>query len=423
MANARKIALKALLEVEQGGAYSNITIDRLLAQSNALPQDRALATALFYGVLDRRITLDWVLSNYTTSSLSKTGDITLAALRIALFQIMYMDRIPPSAAVNETVNIVKKSPERYNAAFVNAVLRNILRRGTDLPEPNTPEGISIVFSCPPPIVQSFIEDYGILNTVQLLEASLEAPPVTVRVNTLKTTADALAKRLRAEGVESRPAEMPDALHLDGSINLRTLKSYSDGLFHIQDLASQISVSRLAPKAGERVLDVCAAPGGKSFTMAELMGNKGSITALDIHPHRVELIANGAKRLGIDIISANCADATALEDTLGQFDAILCDVPCSGLGVIRRKPEIKYKDIDEFMALPELQLSILESAAKRLNATGRLLYSTCTLRTAENEATVRAFLDRNRGYELSFEHTFMPHTDGTDGFYCALIKKI
>lgn len=423
MANARKIALKALLEVEQGGAYSNITIDRLLAQSNALPQDRALATALFYGVLDRRITLDWVLSNYTTSSLSKTGDITLAALRIALFQIMYMDRIPPSAAVNETVNIVKKSPERYNAAFVNAVLRNILRRGTDLPEPNTPEGISIVFSCPPPIVQSFIEDYGILNTVQLLEASLEAPPVTVRVNTLKTTADALAKRLRAEGVESRPAEMPDALHLDGSINLRTLKSYSDGLFHIQDLASQISVSRLAPKAGERVLDVCAAPGGKSFTMAELMGNKGSITALDIHPHRVELIANGAKRLGIDIISANCADATALEDTLGQFDAILCDVPCSGLGVIRRKPEIKYKDIDEFMALPELQLSILESAAKRLNATGRILYSTCTLRTAENEATVRAFLDRNRGYELSFEHTFMPHTDGTDGFYCALIKKI
>ncbi len=423
MANARKIALKALLEVEQGGAYSNITIDRLLAQSNALPQDRALATALFYGVLDRRITLDWVLSNYTTSSLSKTGDITLAALRIALFQIMYMDRIPPSAAVNETVNIVKKSPERYNAAFVNAVLRNILRRGTDLPEPNTPEGISIVFSCPPPIVQSFIEDYGILNTVQLLEASLEAPPVTVRVNTLKTTADALAKRLRAEGVESRPAEMPDALHLDGSINLRTLKSYSDGLFHIQDLASQISVSRLAPKAGERVLDVCAAPGGKSFTMAELMGNKGSITALDIHPHRVELIANGAKRLGIDIISANCADATALEDTLGKFDAILCDVPCSGLGVIRRKPEIKYKDIDEFMALPELQLSILESAAKRLNATGRLLYSTCTLRTAENEATVRAFLDRNRGYELSFEHTFMPHTDGTDGFYCALIKKI
>ncbi len=422
MANARLIALRALLEVEQSGAFSNIALDRMLNTEHILPQDKALATALFYGVLDRKITIDYVLSNFMIRSVSKTDPITITALRLAVYQIMYMDRIPPSAAVNESVELVKKSPERYNAAFTNGVLRNILRQGVELPEISTPKTISIVFSCPLPIVEGFITDYGMQNALAILESSLETPPVTVRVNTLKTNTNKLREILSKENVATQAVSIPDALNIEDTVNVRNLESYRSGLFHIQDAASQISISKLSPKAGERVLDVCAAPGGKSFTMAELMQNTGSITALDIHEHRVKLIDQGAKRLGIGIITPAQADATNLPDKSGNFDAILCDVPCSGLGVIRRKPEIKYKPAEEFATLPQLQFDILTNAAKHLKSGGRLLYSTCTLRIAENEAVVHSFTEQNPEFSIKYEHTFMPHIDGTDGFYCALITK-
>lgn len=423
MANARMTALKALLEVDESGAFSNIALDRLLGTGNLLPQDRALATALFYGVLDRKITLDYVLANFISRPISKTGKVTLTALRIALYQIMYMDRIPPSAAVNQSVELVKKSPERYNASFTNGVLRNILRHGVHLPNPDTPKNISIVFSCPLPIVDGFITDYGLQNTVALLEHSLLAPPVTVRVNTLKTDCASLCRRFGNENITVFKTDIPNALNIESALNIHELASYGDGLFHIQDAASQISISKLAPASGERVLDVCAAPGGKSFTMAELMQNAGSILALDIHEHRVKLIENGVRRLGLNIITAARSDATALPEEIGLFDAVLCDVPCSGLGVIRRKPEIKYKSAEEFETLPALQHKILSCAARHLKSGGRLLYSTCTLRIAENEDVVRAFLENNRAFTLRYEHTFMPHIDGTDGFYCALITKV
>lgn len=422
MANARLIALKALLEVEESGAFSNITLDRMLDSDKILPQDKALATALFYGVLDRKITLDYILSQYMSRPVSKTVPMTITALRIALYQIMYMDRIPPSAAVNQSVDLIKKSPERYNASFTNGVLRNILRQEINLPEPTSPQNISIIFSCPLPIVEGFIADYGVQNTIAILEHSLAAPPVTVRVNTIKTDTDTLFKRLIKEGLMVQKSDIPNALNIENAVNVRALQSYSEGLFHIQDAASQISISKLSPTAGECVLDVCAAPGGKSFTMAELMQNRGKILALDIHEHRVKLIKKGAARLGLDIITPALADSTALPDEVGIFDAVLCDVPCSGLGVIRRKPEIKYKSSAEFELLPDLQYNILSNAAQHLKSGGRLLYSTCTLRIAENEAVVRAFIDKNPDFALRYEHTFMPHTDGTDGFYCALITK-
>ena len=195
-----------------------------------------------------------------------------------------------------------------------------------------------------------------------------------------------------------------------------------GLYYLQEASAMAPVTLLEPQPGETVLDLCAAPGGKSFTMAELMQNTGSITALDIHEHRVKLIEQGAKRLGIGIITPAQADATNLPDKSGNFDAILCDVPCSGLGVIRRKPEIKYKPAEEFATLPQLQFDILTNAAKHLKSGGRLLYSTCTLRIAENEAVVHSFTEQNPEFSIKYEHTFMPHIDGTDGFYCALITK-
>ncbi len=422
MANARFIALKALNEVLQSGAFSNIALDRLLASDQILPPDRALATALFYGVLDRKITIDYVLSNFMSRPVSKTAPITLNALRIAVYQIMYMDRIPTSAAVNESVNLVKRSPERYNVAFVNGTLRSILREGITLPEISDSESLSVVFSCPLPIVEGFINDYGMENTVAILESSLDAPPITVRVNSIKTDADSLIDFLSEEGINAEKTDVDGALDIQNTVNIRELNCYRAGLFHIQDCASQISISKLAPRAGESVLDVCAAPGGKSFTMAQLMQNKGKITAFDIHEHRVGLIERAAKRLGINIIDAATADATQLPDELGEFDAVLCDVPCSGLGVIRRKPEIKYKSVKEFEMLPKLQYCILCSAAKHLKSGGRLLYSTCTLRMAENEEVVGRFIEKHPEYTVQYEHTFMPHTDGTDGFYCALITR-
>ncbi len=422
MSNARKIALTALLEVDNNAAYSNLVLDKVLKNAKLLPHDRALTTALFYGVLDRRITIDYIISRFSTTPMRKIDPLTLNALRVAVFQIIYMDKIPVSAAINESVNLVKYSAERRNVSFTNAVLRNISRENITLPDNTTPEGICIYYSCPRSIVDGLIYDYGIENTVKILEYSLKAPAVTIRLNSTIDTDESICEKLLGEDIKTIPLDLPHAYNIEGNINLRESKAYGEGLFHIQDMASQRAISVLDPKPDERILDVCAAPGGKSFTMAELMDNKGSIVSLDIHEHRVELIKKGALRLGLHIIDAKCRDSSCLSDDLGEFDAVLCDVPCSGLGVIRRKPEIKYKPIEEFMELPIIQLSILKSAAERVKQGGRLLYSTCTLRHDENENVVRAFLDENKSFELINEHTFLPHIDNTDGFYCALLGK-
>ncbi len=421
MANARKTAVKALLKVRES-AYSNITLNKVLNEDQLSGTDRALATALFYGVLDRTITLDYVLSQHIKSPLKKVSAIALENLRVALFQIMYMDSIPDSAAVNEAVNIIKSSKLKHLSGFVNGVLRNILRNNITLPDGNDIRSLSIKYSCPIWIVESFINDYGNDNTIALLQSSLQAPPVTVRVNTLKTTADELFTKLGNEGISAKQIDFDGALEIIGGINVSNCNAYKNGLFHIQDLASQTAVKILNPTQDETVLDICSAPGGKSFTMAQCMNNKGSITACDLYESRVDLIKIGAKRLGIYNISALQNDATQLNGNFKQFDAILCDVPCSGLGVIRRKPEIKYKNIDEYSDITLIQGEILETTSTYLKPGGRLLYSTCTLRQCENEAVINGFLDKHSDYKVKYQHTFMPHKDGTDGFYCALLQK-
>ncbi len=422
MANARNIALKALLEVKSGGAYSNITLNKIFSENDIDPQAKALATAIFYGVLDRSITLDYILSKHIKTPLKKVSPLALESLRIALYQIMFMDKIPESAAVNEAVKLVKNSKQKYLSGFVNGVLRSILREGTELPCGEDSQSLSIKYSCPEWIVQSFIADYGVDNTVELLKHSLSAPPVTLRVNTLKTDTETLVSKLAKSGIGAEKSMLDNSVEIIGGIDISRNNHYLDGLFHIQDTASQTAVKALSLQKSERVLDLCAAPGGKSFTMAQYMENKGEIVACDIYEHRLELINKGAKRLGIDIINTQLNDATALNDGFGTFDAILCDVPCSGLGVIRRKPEIKYKNIDEYKDITIIQSKILENAASYLKENGRILYSTCTLRKCENEGVIKGFLDKHPNYELKYEHTFMPHTDGTDGFYCALLQK-
>lgn len=421
MANARKIALNALLEVRQS-AYSNITLNKFLSETDLSASDKSLATAIFYGVLDRTITLDFVLGKYIKTPLKRVAPSALENLRMALYQIMFMDKIPDSAAVNEGVKLVKNSKQKHLAGFVNGVLRNILREGYTLPDGKDVYSLSVKYSCPEWIIESFVGDYGIDDTISLLEHSLLTPPVTLRVNTLKTDVTSLVDKLSIEGIATKAISLDNALELVGGIDVTKNSCYRDGLFHVQDLASQTAVSILNPHENENVLDICAAPGGKTFTIAQYMKNIGKIVACDLYEKRVELIKKGAKRLGINNITVQQNDATVKNEMLGQFDVILCDVPCSGLGVIRRKPEIKYKDINEYTDITLIQSKILENAASYLKQDGRILYSTCTLRKCENEGVIKGFLDKYPHYELKYEHTFMPHVDGTDGFYCALLQK-
>ena len=339
MANARKTAVKALLKIEQDSAYSNITLNSVFKESEFSSADKALISALVYGVLDRKITLDYVLSRFMKTPVKKTAPFTLMVLRTALYQIMYMDKIPQSAAVNEAVKLIKTSKENRNSGFVNAVLRAVLRAEKLLPEGDSINELSIRFSCPELIVKSFFEDYGKENTKKLLESSLETPPLTVRVNTAKTDAESLKQSFLDDGIACESADIDNCLYFPKGFDVQNNESYKKGYFYVQDTASQKAVSVLSPQKNTRVLDMCAAPGGKSFTMANLMENKGELIACDLYEARVKLIADSAKRLGLDIIHPAVCDATEYNENLGLFDCILCDVPCSGLGVLRRKPEI------------------------------------------------------------------------------------
>ena len=359
-----------------------------------------------------------VLGKFLKTPLKKVAPFTKEVLRTALYQIMFMDKIPDSAAVDEAVKLVKSSKESRNSGFVNAVLRNVLRAENLLPNGDSLEDLSVIYSCPINIIKSFTDDYGIENTKKLLSESLKPAEITVRVNTVKTDVETFQKLI---GVNTKKTDINGGLVLESGIDVSQNELYKDGLFYVQDLASQKAVSVLNPEVDTRVLDMCAAPGGKSFTMALLMQNKGEIVSCDLYVKRVELIEKSAKRLGLDIIKPKVSDATVYDSSLGKFDYILCDVPCSGLGVIRRKPDIKYKDFTEFDSLCEIQSKILNNAIKYLKKGGKILYSTCTLRIKENDDIVNSFLEKNKDFVCEYSHTFMPHTDGTDGFYCALLK--
>lgn len=413
MANARKTAVKVLVKIEKEGTYSNLGVAEALKNSELKLQDKYLATAIIYGVLDRKITLDYILSKFLKTPINKTEPFTLMVLRSALYQIKYMDKIPESAAVNEAVKIMKSSKFSRNAGFVNGVLRSVLRTDVEIPKGDSAEDLSVRYSCPLWIVESFLKDYGLEDTKALLEESLKPAPTVLRINTVKADISEIEKEYEIK---------ENSIELTKGIDISNSELYKKGLVYAQDYASQRAVEILSPKSGDRVLDLCSAPGGKAFTMANLMGNKGEILACDLYPHRVELIKRTAKRLGLDIIKTAVADATEYNPKLGEFDCVLCDVPCSGLGVIRRKPEIKYNALPCLEKLKNIQLSILKNAVKYLKKGGKLLYSTCTLRREENEKLVISFQKEYNDLCKVYEHTFMPHKDGTDGFYCALFEK-
>ena len=436
----RKAALDALLRVEQGG-YSNLVIDHTLQKAGLDGRDAAFATQLFYGVLERQITLDAILAHFSKTPLGKLTPIARMCLRMGAYQIVYMDKVPPSAAVNESVELVKKSRESRASGYVNGVLRALLRAGDTAPllQASTErETLALAASAPLWLVDHLCKSYGEGCARELLDSCFGRPPLHLRVNTTRTDPEALCGILASQGIEAAVSERcPGAVTVSkGAGSLERLPAYREGLFHVQDLASQLCCMALDPQPGERVLDCCAAPGGKSFTLAEHMNNCGELVATDLYPSKIGLIRDGAGRLGLSCIHAQAGDAAECDEALGNFDKICCDVPCSGLGIIRRKPEIRYKNVAILDNLAEMQYRILCNNAQRLRPGGRLVYSTCTLNPAENEAIVDRFLAEHPDFapaevlpglprregERAHHITLFPHVHHTDGFFLAALTK-
>ncbi|MBR5321141.1 MAG: 16S rRNA (cytosine(967)-C(5))-methyltransferase RsmB [Clostridia bacterium] len=418
----RFLAYKILSKIERDKAYSNIAVDTVLNQNEA--SSAPFVCALVYGVIERKITLDYYLSQLLTQPIKKLNPQVLTILRMGVYQIKYMDKVPVSAAVNESVKLSKKVKCGFASGLINSVLRKVASTEILLPETdNKIYDLSIAYSCPENLVTHFVNDYGYIKAEEILKASLGSVPVFLRVNTLKTTHKELIDILANEGIVTKSLGNGTTLEVvDGGAVFKT-DAYKKGYFHAQDLASQDCITNFAPKKNEIVFDMCAAPGGKSFTMAQMMENQGEVYSFDLYDHKIKLINDGAKRLGIDIIKAQICDASVYNPDLPKADKILCDVPCAGLGVIRRKPEIKYKDFCFIDKLCELQYNILENSALYLKEKGVIMYSTCSLSNKENTEICRRFLEEHKDFKNGGMVTMFPHEKGSDGFfYATLIRE-
>lgn len=439
MKSPRQAAFEALLKVQRDSAYSNLAVDAILKENEHFDErDKAFVCNLVYGTLDRLILIDYNLGLYLNQPVRKLKPELHTILRLGAYQILFLDKVPSRAAVSESVNLAKVNKSAFAASLVNAVLRRVSDNGLRLPEgdENSPQYLAIKYSCPEWLMAMWIDAYGLENAVQLAEKALEAPSVVVRINTTKTNAEDLIWRLAEDGVVAEKSEkFPDSLILTNSGAVEELLAYQDGLFHAQDFASQLCCKALEAKEDDTVFDLCSAPGGKTFTIAEMMNNTGCVRAFDIYQSRVDLIKNGAKRLGLDNVYTYLSDATIFNENYGKADKVLCDVPCSGLGIIRRKPEIRFKKFDDIDNLPDIQYSILCNAVDYLKEGGRLVYSTCTLNPKENQEVCNRFLaehpdftavevlpEMKRYKEGEKYLTLMPHLHSTDGFFIAAFVK-
>ena len=432
MRSPRQICLELLSATERGSEYSNLALDGALKKYRDLRDiDRRFISALYYGVLERKITLDAVIDRYCQRPADRLSLELRQILRMGVYQILYMDSVPESAAVNESVALAKELKNKGAAGFVNALLREFIRDGERIPQSGVKlKDLSVKFSCPEWIVGSFISDYGEDRAVKILESSLNRAPMTARLNTAKFSLDEILSELEAENVSVKLSDFTDSCaKISGCGSVEGLGAYKKGMLHIQDLSCQLCCRELEAREGDTVLDLCSAPGGKAFTIAEMMADKGKVLAFDLHPNRVRLIASGAKRLGLESVTAGVNNAKIFNEKLPLADRVLCDVPCSGLGVIRRKPEIKYKPESDAQKLPEIQFEILKTSAGYLKAGGILVYSTCTLRKKENEEVAERFLSECRDFEPAglsgFEGssvTITPDMFMSDGFFIAKFRR-
>ena len=436
MADPRLTVVKMLMKMESSEAYSNLLLDHAFNEAELSDRDKAFAAALFYGVLERRLTLDHVIRTNSKIAFEKLDKAAVQILRTGLYQLLYMPSVPESAAVNESVKMCKKLKCFSAQGFVNGMLRSFIRSGKKISYLGiSPEKrLSVEYSCPEWLTEKFISEYGMDFAVRALKASVGKPPVYARVNILRTTTDKVIAELAKHRIKAAPYPgLVNCIRLEKAGDIEKCAPFRQGLFHVQDISSQLCCLTLRPVVNETVLDVCAAPGGKSFTLAELMGNNGKLYSMDLHDMRVGLIEDGAARLGIKIITAMQNDASKFNGALPQADRVLCDVPCSGFGVIRRKPEIKYKPPEEFAGLPEIQFQILEPSARYVKSGGTLVYSTCTLSRAENDDVADRFAAAHPEFmpivqpvPLSapgdYKRTYCPDENGGDGFFTASFRR-
>ena len=419
----RKTAFDVLMDVEKNGAYSNLSLNSFIEKNR--PDSPAFVRELVYGVLRNRMLLDWFLGQLIPSGLKKIKKQDLTLLRMGVYQLSYMKSVPEYAAVSETVNMSKKLA-RGRERFINGVLRGYIRNRQQLVLPDRgrdlEEYLSIVYSVERWIVQLWTDAYGEEKTEALLKASNETPGLAVRVNLMKTDRKALKEKLEALGFEAEESEVSDRALLVKGSGLLDTEPYREGMFSVQDEASILASDALEAKPGDCIADVCAAPGGKTFATAELMAGKGVIYAMDKYEHKLKLMEAQAKRAGIENIRLLKHDSTEpVEGLKERMDKVLADVPCSGLGVIRRKPEIKYKVMQDLDELIERQRQILQAAASYVKAGGTLVYSTCTINPVENEKQIVEFLRGNKEFKALEQKQLLPD-GGTDGFFICRMRK-
>ena len=439
--DAREAAMLALNACQRQGGWSDGALKKQLSAAELSGRDAALATQLCFGVLQNQMLLDFYLSKFSNIPLKRMEGKVVQTLRLGAYQMLFLTRIPHSAAVNSAVALVKAHCKNPRAAgMVNGILRSMERSLQNMPV--IPQGdpvayLSTLYSHPEWLVKEFILSLGEEEAAQLLAADNSQPPTAVMVNTTRTTAEELKAMLEADHVEAEPHPwLENCLLLHRTGDLERLEAFQQGLFYVQDPASRLSVLAAGAKPGMKVLDCCAAPGGKSFAAAIAMENQGEIVSCDLHPHKKKLIQAGADRLGLTIITPKTADGKVFRPEWERaFDLVLVDAPCSGLGVIRKKPDIRYKDPAPLADLPAVQLDILRNAARYVRPGGTLMYSTCTLLYRENGEVVETFLAENKAYKAeaftlpgpvgpvqSGSVTLWPHRHGTDGFFISKMRR-
>ncbi len=433
---ARQTALRVLIACRKEGAWSNSVLKTYLQQDGLDRREAALATRLCYGVLQNRLKLDFYLEQLLTGKIKDLHPVIRDILHLGLYQLYLSDKIPANAAVNESVLLAKKNCKKqpFAPGLVNGVLRNAVRRAEELKQP---ESLQDKYSHPQPLIDLLTRAYGMERVERMLEADNSAPQTVVQVNTLKTTTEELIAVFEGEGIEAKlHGWMKDCLVLSGTGNLESLESFRRGLYYVQDPAAKLSVLCADIPQNAKVLDCCSAPGGKSFAAAMVLKGTGSIQSCDIHDHKIPLIEKGAERLGIFNLSACRQEAEVFcPQWEKQMDVVIADVPCSGYGIIRKKPDIRYKNPGQMAELPTLQLAILQNQARYVKPGGVLLYSTCTLLPRENEDVIQTFLKDNPGFyleKINLPEVFSENETGmltlltgeydTDGFFICRLRR-
>ncbi|MCP1305981.1 16S rRNA (cytosine(967)-C(5))-methyltransferase RsmB [Paenibacillus tyrfis] len=443
--SAREAALDVLVRIEQDRSYSNLLLNQTLQKYKLDKPDAGLATEIVYGTVQRLGTIDFFLERFVSKGLAKLQPWVRNLLRLSFYQLHYLDRIPDHAIVNEAVNIAKRQGHQGISGMVNGVLRSVLRSKSELVLPAglpAERRIALAQSHPEWLVRRWIREFGEQTAERLCEANNTPPRVSLRANALKLGPDELAERLRQGGLEAEPSAVaPAGVIVRGGGNMALSPDYAAGLYSVQDESSMLVAEWVDPQPGERVLDCCAAPGGKTTHLAEKMGDRGEIVACDVHEHKRKLIEEQAERLALRSIRTLTADARQLAEHFApeSFDRILLDAPCSGLGVIRRKPDMKWsKSEAELTEICDIQRELLEAVHPLLKPGGVLVYSTCTVEMAENEDMIREFLANHPSFEAELPEVpetlqerldvelaavrIMPYDYGSDGFFIARLRK-